>query len=181
MVEPVRVYLLMDVSSSMSGPPLEEAQAAARAFLDQCDFTVAEVGLISFATHVTLQAEATSNARRLFAAIGRLDADGTTNLSEAIGLGRECLATRDRTRYMVVLTDGYPDAPEDAVAQARAAIGEGIEIISIGTGDADLDYVKRLASTESGSIFARKGELVQAFGHIAKVIGEGGRGLRLIG
>ena len=58
------------------------------------------------------------------------------------------------------------------------ARGEGIEIVAIGMGDADLDYLRRLASTEEGSIFARQGELVGAFGHIARVIAEGGRALR---
>src|SRR5204863_9531963 len=86
--EPIRVYLLMDVSSSMAGPPLEEAQAAARAFLDRCDFTSTEVGLISFSDQVTLQAEATDNARKVHAAIERLVADGTTNLTEALELVR---------------------------------------------------------------------------------------------
>jgi Mg-chelatase subunit ChlD len=178
--EPVRIYLLMDVSSSMSGPPLEEAQAAAREFLAQCDFTAAEVGLISFSTDVTLQAEATSNARKLQSAIARLDADGTTNLADALTLAHRCLASRDRTRYVVVLTDGFPDAAESAVEEAQRAIADDIQIIAIGTGEADRDYLSRIASTESGSLFARRGELVRTFGHIARVIAEGGRGLRVM-
>src|SRR6185437_7458580 len=49
-----RVYLLIDVSSSMAGFPLVEAQTAAREFLDRCDFTRIEVGLISFSDQVAL-------------------------------------------------------------------------------------------------------------------------------
>ena len=45
---------------------------------------------------------------------------------------------------------------------------------------ADRDYLGRLASSEHASIFARSGELVQTFGHIARVIAEGGRGLRVL-
>jgi uncharacterized protein YegL len=176
--EPTRVYLLIDVSSSMAGFPLVEAQTAAREFLDRCDFTHMEVGLISFSDQVTLQAEATDNVRRVQAAIARLEADGTTNLTEAIDLARERLTADDRTRYMVILTDGYPDAAESAVKEAEAARGGGIEIVAIGMGDADRDYLRRLASTEEGSIFAHAGELVQTFGHIARVISEGGRALR---
>ena len=48
-------------------------------------------------------------------------------------------------------------------------------------GDADLDYLRRLASTEQGTIFAHAGELVKTFGHIARVIAEGGRSLRKLG
>jgi molecular chaperone DnaK len=178
--EPIRVYLLIDVSSSMAGPPLEEAQAAARAFLDRCDFTGTEVGLISFSDQVTLQAEATDNARRVHAAIARLVADGTTNLTEALELAHARLQARDRTRYLVILTDGYPDAAESAIWEAALCREDGIQIVAIGIGEADRDYLRRLASTEEGSIFARKGELVQTFGHIARVIAQGGKALRKI-
>lgn len=178
--EPVRVYLLMDVSASMAGFPLVEAQTAAREFLDRCDFTTMEVGLISFSTQVTLQAEATDNSRKVQAAISRLEPDSSTNLTDAIDLAREKLDATDRTRYMVVLTDGYPDAPESAVESAKAAREKGIEIVAIGMGDADLDYLRRIASSEQGSIFAHAGELVKTFGHIARVIAEGGRSLRKI-
>ncbi|MEW4567196.1 Hsp70 family protein [Tautonia sp. JC769] len=177
---PIRIFLLIDVSSSMAGEPLVEAQEAARAFLDRCDFTQTEVGLISFSDQVDLQADATDNARRVLAAINRLVAEGTTNLTDAIELAHAHLTELDRTRYLVLLTDGYPDAPESAVERADLAKQDGVEIVAIGTGDADLDYLRRLASTEEGSIFARRGELVQAFGHIARVIAEGGRSLRLM-
>ena len=80
----------------------------------------------------------------------------------------------------MILTDGYPDAAESAVEQALAARKQGIEIVAIGMGDADRDYLRRLASSEQASIFARSGELVQTFGHIARVIAEGGRALRVM-
>ncbi|WP_422926092.1 Hsp70 family protein [Singulisphaera sp. PoT] len=176
--EKIRLYLLIDVSASMAGTPLLEAQNAARAFLDRCDFTSMEVGLISFSSNVTLQAEATSNARRVQAAIARLEPDSSTNLTDALELARARLISDDRVRYVVILTDGYPDSPESAVEQALAAIKQGIEIVAIGIGDADLDYLRRLSSSEQGSIFAHAGELVKTFGHIARVISEGGRSLR---
>jgi molecular chaperone DnaK len=176
---PLSVYLLIDVSSSMAGPPLEEAREAARAFLDKIDFTSSEVGLISFSDQVTLQAEASSNVRRTIAGVAKLEADGTTNLSDALDLASDRLTDRDRDRFIVMLTDGYPDAPEAAVASAQAARATGIEIVAIGIGDADADYLKRIASLETGAIFARKGELVSTFGRIARVLAEGGRSLRV--
>jgi molecular chaperone DnaK len=178
--EPVTIYLLVDVSASMAGAPLLEAQSAARAFFERCDFTTAQVGLVSFSDQVTLMTEATDHVRRLHAAIARLEAEGSTNLTDALVLARErLLDIRGRTRYVVILTDGFPDAPESAVEEAEGAKAEGIEIVAIGTGAADRDYLRRLSSTEAGTIFARQGELVLAFGHIAKVIAEGGRALRV--
>ncbi len=178
--EHIRVFLLIDVSSSMIGLPLIEAQTAAAEFLDRCDFTTMEVGLISFSSLVALQCAATSNARRLHAAIGRLEAEGSTNLTDALEMARGQLVANDWKRYIVILTDGFPDAAESAVEQALAARQQGIEIVAIGTGDADRDYLGRLASSERASIFARSGELVQTFGHIARMIAEGGRGLRVL-
>jgi molecular chaperone DnaK (HSP70)/uncharacterized protein YegL len=177
--ERIRVFLLIDVSSSMIGQPLVEAQTAAREFLDRCDFTTMEVGLVSFSSMVALQAAATNNVRRLHAAIGRLEAEGSTNLTDALEMARGQLAASDWKRYIVLLTDGFPDAPESAVEQALAARGQGIEMVAIGTGDADRDYLARLASSEQGAIFAKSGELVQTFGHIARMIAEGGRALRI--
>jgi molecular chaperone DnaK (HSP70) len=178
--ELIRVFLLIDVSASMTGQPLAEAQTAAREFLAKCDLTTMEVGLISFSTLVALQSAATNNLRRLHAAVHRLEAQGSTNLTDALEMARGQLVSGDRKRYVVILTDGYPDAPESALEQALGAREQGIEIVAIGTGDADRDYLRRLASSEQASIFARSGELVQAFGHIARIISEGGRGLRLM-
>ena len=176
--EPTRVYLLIDTSSSMAGNPLFEAQQAARAFLDKCEFTRMEVGLIAFSDQVTLQCEATDNPRKVVAAIGRLEAEGSTNLADALAMARTKLLLMDRRRFVVILTDGYPDAAEAAVEEAMQAQEEGIEIVAIGTGAADRDYLRKLAGTDAGSIFASQGELVRTFGHIAKVITEGGRALR---
>ena len=180
-VEPIRIMLLIDVSASMAGEPLVQAQSAAREFLDKCDFTRTEVGLISFSDEVILQTEATDNARKVRAAIDRLEPDGTTDLGGAVELARQRLNRLDRLRYIVILTDGYPDAPEAAVEEASRARGEGVEIVAIGTGAADLAYLQRLASTEAGSIFAQGGELVGTFGHIARMIAQGGRSLRKLG
>jgi molecular chaperone DnaK (HSP70) len=173
------VYLLIDVSASMAGHPLLEAQSAAREFLDRCDFSCTQVGLISFSSEAVLLAEASSQARRVQAAINQLEPEGSTNLTDALSLALEKLGRVRCTRYIVLLTDGFPDAAESAVEEAERARNAGIEIVAIGTGAADRAYLRRLSSTEAGTIFARKGELVGAFGHIAKVIAEGGRSLRV--
>lgn len=178
--ERVRIMLLIDVSSSMMGEPLVEAQTAAREFLDRCDFTRMEVGLVSFSTDVHLQSPPTGNARRVGAAIHRLEAEGSTNLTDALEMARGQLVADDWRRYVVLLTDGYPDAPESAIEQADAAKEQGIRIVAIGIGAADREYLNRLASSEAASIFVQGGELVQTFGHIARVIAEGGRSLRIV-
>ena len=118
--ELIRVFLLIDVSASMTGQPLVEAQTAADEFLSKCDFTTMEVGLISFSSLVALQSAATSNVRRLHAAVHRLEAQGSTNLTDALEMARGQLVADDRKRYIVILTDGYPDARRE---RRRAGAG----------------------------------------------------------
>jgi Mg-chelatase subunit ChlD len=54
-----------------------------------------EVGLVSFSSLVALQCAATSNARRLHAAIGRLEAEGSTNLTDALEMARGQLVANE--------------------------------------------------------------------------------------
>jgi molecular chaperone DnaK (HSP70) len=176
--ERLLIHLMLDASSSMIGEPMEQARAAAHEFLGQLDFTRTEVGLISFASDVVLQAESTDNPRKLRAAIDRLEAGGSTNLTDALDLALGQLRGRDARRYVVLLTDGYPDAPTTAFRAAERLRESGIDVVAIGMGEADEKYLRQLASTEAGSIFAQGGELVQTFGRIARVIAGGGRGLR---
>ena len=78
----------------------------------------------------------------------------------------------------MILTDGYPDAAESAVEQAELARGEGIEIVAIGIGRRR-PRLPPPAGQHRGRLDLRpQGELVQTFGHIARVIAEGGRALR---
>ena len=90
--ELVSVYLLIDVSLSMTGAPLEAAQKAAKEFLDRCDFGRFEVGLISFSHLAVLQASATDNPRKVSAALNRLEPESTTNLTDALTMAAELLA-----------------------------------------------------------------------------------------
>ena len=62
---------------------------------------------------------------RLHAAVHRLEAEGSTNLTDALEMARGQLVAGDRKRYIVILTDGYPDAPESALEQARARGSRG--------------------------------------------------------
>ena len=179
--ELIRVFLLIDVSASMTGQPLIEAQTAAREFLSKCDFTTMEVGLISFSTLVALQSPATSNVRRLHAAVAPSRGRGEHQPHRCPGDGARPTGRRRPQAVHRDLDRRLSRCARECRSSRRwRARQQGIEIVAIGTGDADRDYLRRLASSEQASIFARSGELVQTFGHIARVIAEGGRGLRVL-
>ena len=171
------------ISSSTSrrawpATPLVEAHQAARAFLDKCDFTTTEVGLISFSDEVTLQAEATDNVRRVQAALAGSNPTARPTSASALELARERLNRLDRTRYIVDPDRRLPRRRRERRGGGREGPRRGDRDRRHRHGRRRPRYLRRLASTEEGSIFARQGELVGAFGHIARIIAEGGRGLR---
>ena len=146
----IRVYLLIDVSSSMTGQPLVEAQTGGagvpRPVRLHHDGGRPDLVLEPGDAPVRGDRQRPPAPGRDRPARGRRD----TNLTDALEMARGQLVDRDRKRYIVILTDGYPRRPRERRGAGTAARGQGIEIVAIGTGEADRDYLRRLASTEHG-------------------------------
>ena len=74
----------------------------------------------------------------------------------------------------IVLTDGVWSNQRTAKNRARACHEAGIEIIAIGFGGADKEFLKAIASSDEGSFFTSMGGLVDTFSKIARVITDSG-------
>jgi len=115
----VTAVLLLDTSSSVAGSRLVGLKTAARAFVAGLAARD-EAALVSFDHEVELRESATHDPRRLFAAIERLEARGSTAVIDALYL---CLKRRwSRGRPVLVLfTDGEDTVswlPNEAVLRA---------------------------------------------------------------
>lgn len=181
--EHATVYLAIDLSGSMSGHPLAESQRAAREFARQCDLSRTSVGLIGFSDEVELLQAATQNTTELEAAIRRLrvGATGVGNAGDPFDALHELMGHAPGLRYAVVLADGVWYDQDRAVDRARRCHESGIETIAIGFGDADRDFLLRIASSSEQGLFTDLSRLTEAFGTIAQELTEnaGGRvGLR---
>ncbi|ETX02810.1 MAG: hypothetical protein ETSY1_02170 [Candidatus Entotheonella factor] len=174
------VYLCIDVSGSMSGSPLAEAQRAAEHFVGSMDLSSSSVGLIAFGSHATRQTQASQNARQIQQAIQSLSITGSTNMADAFHMARRELAafSSDDPRFIVLLTDGDPDSRSETTKAAHQCRADGIDVVTIGTSGADQRFLAQLASTDEANVFAQSGQLVDVFGSIAQQITEGGGRLR---
>lgn len=175
----VSIYLCIDVSSSMSGNPLMEAQKAARGFVDKCDLANMSVGLISFGGYGKMRLECCQNAKSIINAINGLYVSGSTDMTDGINIGYNALKDLKGPRFIILLTDGSPDNQTSAETAAKACRGAGIGIVTIGTGGADFNYLRRLATSDESNIFSKLGNLVATFGHIAQVLTETGGGMQI--
>ncbi|QXJ21489.1 Hsp70 family protein [Actinomadura graeca] len=176
--EPMTVYLAFDLSGSMAGHPLSEAQRAARTFVGQLDLTTTAVGLIGFSDRVDVALRATNNGADVSRAVKRLEV-GTTgigNAADPFDTILELLGGTGGRRFSVVLADGVWAYQRQATERARRCHEEGIEIVAVGFGGADHEFLKGIASSTEQALFTRLGELSTVFGTIAREITETGGG-----
>lgn len=160
---PVGIVLVVDISGSMSGQPLEDAQAAARTLVEQLGEDD-EAAFIAFASAVDLDGldparehPLTADRRVLSALIDSVEAGGGTSLYDALFKGVQWAQEgRLGHRAVILLTDGVDEGPGSTVASAETPIQEAtranVPIFTIGLGDQiDAGYLQRVARTTGGT------------------------------
>ena len=173
--EPTTVYLAFDLSGSMSGQPLAEAQRAAKAFVSQVDLTMTSVGLIAVSDRVRTQLEASQNATAIDQAIDglRLGSTGYGNAGQPFDEIHSLLSRREGRRFAIVLANGVWSKQPYAVQRARRCHEDQIDVISIGFGRADRKFLDEIASAAENSFFTSVNELTATFSTIARELTEG--------
>lgn len=140
------VYLVIDTSGSMVGDKLEQAKRGVIDFAkDACRKEYA-VGLISFNSTAKHISEPTYDVGLLKDRVREMHATGSTNMAEAIKMAHDHLKKLDSTRVIVIATDGLPDSAHDALREGTRAKEDKIDIITIGTDDANQEFLRRLAT-----------------------------------
>lgn len=180
---PTTVYLAFDLSGSMSGQPLQEAQKAANAFVSQVDLTTTAVGLIAFSDSVFVELKASQNATDISRAIDglRIGRTGGGNAGHPFDELYELLHQREGRRFGLVLADGVWYCQPLAIQRAKHCHAAGIDIISVGFGAADRLFLDQIASSTENAFFTGMNDLTATFSTIARELTEGGgkrRGIR---
>ena len=177
--EHLNIYLTFDVSGSMyahskDGTPLDQARKAAEQFVNQCDLTTTSIGLIVFSDKVHLEQTATQNNKKIMDAIGRLPSvnTGSGNDTDPFDEIYQCFSRSSGICYAIVLADGRWSHQREAIIKAKRCHEEGIEIIAIGFGGADREFLKRIASSSEQSFFTDVNKLVETFSTIAQELTE---------
>jgi len=170
----VTAYLAFDLSGSMSGRPLAEAQKAARGFLRHTDLTHCSLGIIAFADSVNVKQEATQNARKIERAIDQLTIGeaGNGNSAHPFDKVRSLLSQAEEPKFIITLADGVWSCQKAAIQSARACCSEGIQSIAIGFGEADRKFLQAIACSDEASFFTSLNGLVETFTNIAQVLTE---------
>jgi len=175
-----KAFIVLDVSNSMNGNnKLKTAKAGASGFASQALDKSYRVGLIAFAQEAKLICNLSGNLGYLVAEINKLKTNSWTNLADAIELAtRELGETGPRS--MVLITDGQPllamtqrsidEQTLRAKAAGTAAKNLGIDILTIGTHDADTKLLAFLASRSDLASITSDGGLGGAIVDAARLL-----------
>ena len=136
-VTPREMVFALDVSSSMRGRPLAQAQAVVRASLRALrpTDTFRLVAFSDVATHFdpnAVAADAASLARAV-AWVDALQAAGSTGLRRGLDAALSSAVAPRRVRIVTVLSDGYAGDDRAVLAGVRGALG-GARIFTVGVG-----------------------------------------------
>ena len=142
---PGTVILAIDCSSSMARDKLRQAQAGALAFAKDALGRGYAIGIVQFDSEAYVRAPPGREIGALHAAVETRAVSGTTNLADGLRLAAEQVGARPNS-VICIVTDGVPDSPSAAMQAAADAKGRGIDIMAVGTDDADWDYLSRLVT-----------------------------------
>jgi molecular chaperone DnaK len=176
------IIIAVDISGSMSGKPLAEAKRAAHRFLEDIDLSHASLGLMAFADRVRITQPICQNAKELKNGIelwGRLMQDGEVgwgNSTQPFSETLDLLKDKADPRFLVVLTDGVWSNREGAIKKAKELHEAGVQVIAIGFGGADYEFLRKIATSDENALFTDLKDISGAFSRIARVLTETGGG-----
>jgi Mg-chelatase subunit ChlD len=139
------VLLLIDTSESMAGAKIEQAKNGAIDFAHSAITRSYATALAVFADHAAMVCDPTNDATHFASKIARLRVGligGTTDLAAGLVLAGK---SRDLA-VVVIVTDGQSNDNGAAIQAAAQLKNRGIDIICIGTDDADGEFLRRLAT-----------------------------------
>lgn len=167
------VYLIIDCSGSMAEDnKMDQAKKGAICFADQAQNKGYSVGLIQFASYAEHVLEPQSKLAGFNANIDKLAINGSTNMAAAIRMAIDELVNRTAEKVMCIVTDGMPDNKQGTLDAANDARKEKIDIMTIGTDDADKDFLEMLATRDGFSLKVSRNQLKNGIVSMAKMLPE---------
>lgn len=140
------ICFAVDISGSMSGSPLTDAQEALHTFLDETD-DYTELALTVFDDSAETRVPLSSSISALTGGIDALYADGGTDITAGILEGTAALQQARGGKTLLLMTDGQSSIDMQAVENAAA---EGIVIFTIGFGDVNDELLRQIAEATGG-------------------------------
>lgn len=166
------IYLVFDVSGSMYDEPIRLAKEAAKAFVKACDLGAIKIGIMRVSDSTGILTTPSSKGSKIYSAIDGLnvgDGGGGNSADPFVELKQE-LGNFEGARFAVVLADGVWSNQALAVSRAAQCHEAGIDVIGVGFGGADKEFLRKISSADM-DVFTDLSKLTETFTTIAQEIG----------
>ncbi len=161
--QPQAIVMLIDSSGSMDGEKITEVKRAARSFVQRQDLQKNQIAVLGFGSKVQIGTPLTSDLKTLEEAIENLNDGGGTLMNLALAEAVEQLKTTNLNKNILLFTDGEPSSPQETIAVASQVQKEKITLITVGTGDANADFLSQLTGNPKLVFYVDTGNFEQAF------------------
>lgn len=179
------VVLVLDVSGSMSGTPLDETKKASVNFINTVLKEDASIGIVTYDNTANMLTDFNMDEDYLTTAVEGIGAGGGTNIEAGLKLAKEMLDdSKAQKKIIVLMSDGEPNdgkRGDDLVSYADSIKKDDIYIYtlgffeSLGSGrSAAQSLMEKIATSGCHYEVADADDLVFFFGDIADQI-NGGR------
>lgn len=166
---PAMAVLLIDRSGSMAGEKTHFACSGAWDFSQSALTKGYRVAVIDFATGAKITCAPSRKLTDVQCGCFIDSLTGSTQMHEGLRLASSLEPRSGDT--IIVVTDGVVDNPADTLVLGSKLKASGVEILAIGTDDADEEFLSRLASLPDLSIKAQSTHLRQAITDASKLLG----------
>lgn len=171
--EPPRrtLYLLLDCSTSMDDyGKLESAKGGAIGFCKEASQKGYAIGVIGFSHEPVCLREAELGWEGARQAMFGICASGSTDMTGALLMAHRKLKSRAGQKAVCLVTDGMPDDKDSALKAALALQTSGIEIMTLGTDDADKAFLDKIATSKDLSVKVPRQQLQQGVSDMARLL-----------
>lgn len=130
------IVLVLDVSGSMSGTPMEETKKASINFIDTILDEDASVGIVTYDDYADTLSDFSMNETNLTTVVSNIYEGGSTNIEAGLLKAEEMLDYSNAKKKMIILmSDGEPNAGkvgEELIAYSDTLKNKGIYIYTLG-------------------------------------------------
>lgn len=148
------IVMLLDGSSSMDGPKLDQLKKGVTQFSNALN-TLTTAKVVSFGSNIQPLTAYTNTPSTLSSAIQKVKADGTTELAQGLETSIDDLAKRNGKRFILLCTDGNDPKLRSRlpviVANSRKHNVQ-ITVLAIRDKSLDIPLLTELATKTGGSI-----------------------------
>lgn len=104
------IVLVLDVSGSMSGKPLEETKKASNKFVDTILKEDACIGVVTYDNSANMDSDFSMNETSLKRTVSNIDGGGGTNIESGLQMATDMLESSNAKKKIIVLmSDGEPN------------------------------------------------------------------------